>query len=93
MTKGSTFKSMTRSEPIGSLRRRAVHTQRQLIQQQQVRAKTFRNEPCKREGSAKMETKSGTEQRLIFRAPDCLLSSVPDGVVSQKGHIAEFLPE
>ena len=40
-----------------------------------------------------MEGKSGAEQPLIFRAPGRLLSSVPDGVVGQKGHFAEFLPE
>ena len=39
------------------------------------------------------ERKSVAEQRLIFRAPGRLLSSVPDGVAVQKGHFAEFLPE
>ena len=40
-----------------------------------------------------MEGKSGAEQRLIFRAPGRLLSSVPDGVTGQKGHFAKFFPE
>ena len=39
MTKGRTFKPRTRSEPKGSVRRRAVHTQKHFIQQQQVRGK------------------------------------------------------
>ena len=44
-------------------------------------------------GQRQEEGKSGAEQRLIFRAPGRLLSSVPDGVAGQKGHFAEFLPE
>ena len=78
MTKGSTFKPRTRSEPKGSLRRRAVHTRKHLIQQQQVRGKEIQKRTQqKTEGNAKKEGKSGAEQRLIFRAPGRLLSRVP----------------
>ena len=39
MAKGSTFKPRTKTEPKGSLRSRAVHTQKHFTQQQQVRGK------------------------------------------------------
>ena len=93
--KGSTFKPRTRSEPKGSLRRRAVHTQKQyLTTTASERLRETQNwTPQKWRATWTTKWKSGAEQRLIFRAPGRLLPSVPDGVASQKGHFAEFLPE
>ena len=57
------------------------------------RGKEIQKWTQQKQGQRQDEGKSGAEQRLIFRAPGRLLSSVPDGVASQKGHFAEFLPE
>ena len=84
--KGSTFNPRTRRKPMAHFDAELhtiTHTQEMNINNDS------RLEPRKFGKGGK----SGAEQQLIFRAPGRLLSTVSDGITSQKGHLAEFLNE